>query len=185
MADEPLDRRIAREIRERLKQSRAAVLEYDRLEAALNALDRMDGASTSTGGARRARGLRTGTRAPRGANQAKALAAIQDHPGISVAELSAPTGITKNVLYGLTRTLTEQGLVERVDGGDGAIGFRIAEQDVAMEPVEAVGDGAAGPEKNEAPKRRRGSRKPVESAAESSSASEAAAEQRESPAEPV
>jgi hypothetical protein len=48
MAEEPLDRRISREIRERLKQSRAAVEEYARLEAALEALDTMDGATPKT-----------------------------------------------------------------------------------------------------------------------------------------
>jgi hypothetical protein len=126
MAQEPLDRRISREIRERLKQSRAAVDEYGRLEAALQALDTMESETTTKTRPRRRSNRRTRTRAPRGANQDKALTAIRDQPGISIAQLSAATGITKNVLYGLTRTLTERGLIERVDGGDGVVGFRIA-----------------------------------------------------------
>jgi predicted Rossmann fold nucleotide-binding protein DprA/Smf involved in DNA uptake len=144
MAQEPLDRRISREIRERLKQSRAAVLEYERLEAALQALDKMDGATTATTGLRRGSNRRTQTRAPRGANREKALAAIGDQPVISIAQLSAATGITKNVLYGLTRTLTERGLIERMDGGDGAVGFRIAEPvEAARDAVVPADDGAA------------------------------------------
>ena len=140
MADEPLDRRIHREIRERLKQSRAAVHEYNRLDAALQALDKMDGA-TITKTRARARGRRTATRAPRGANQNKALAAIRDQPDISIAQLSAATGITKNVLYGLTRTLTEPGLVERVDGADGAVGFKVAEAADVSTEMDEVTDG--------------------------------------------
>ena len=150
MADEPLDRRISREIRERLKQSRAAVLEYERLEAALQALDKMDGATTATTGLRRGSNRRTQTRAPRGANREKALAAIGDQPVISIAQLSAATGITKNVLYGLTRTLTERGLIERMDGGDGAVGFRIAEPvEAARDAVVPADDGAAESEASE------------------------------------
>ena len=169
MADEPLDRRILREIRERLKQSRAAVEEHNRLEAALQALDKIDGDKTATTRPRRASTRRTGTRAPRGANREKALTAIRDQPGISIAQLSAATGITKNVLYRLTRTLTERGVVERVDAADGAVGFRVAEPAEA-EAIELAGDGEAGSEATEAPKRRRRTRgKPAETTAESAS----------------
>ena len=84
--------------------------------------------------------------------------------------MSAATGITKNVLYGLTRTLTEHGLVERVDGADGAVGLRIAEAEVAAEPAQSAGDGALGAEESETPRRRRaGRKKPEETAAESAS----------------
>jgi hypothetical protein len=68
------------------------------------------------------------------------------------------------VLYGLTRTLTERGLVERVEGADGAVGFRIGEQAEA-ETVEPAGDDEAGSEATEVPKRRRRTRgKPAETA---------------------
>jgi IclR helix-turn-helix domain len=187
MAEEPLDRRISREIRERLKQSRAAVLEYERLEAALQALDAMDGGTATAAGLRRRSTRRTATRAPRGANRDKALAAIQDQPGITIAALSAATGITKNVLYGLTRTLTERGLVERVDGADGAVGFKIAgSADVVTEAVEPAGDGAVESTESDPPKRRRGSRKrPEETAAESAGGPVAPSAPVEEPTEPV
>jgi hypothetical protein len=176
MADEPLDRRVQREIRDRLKQSRAAVDEYGRLEAALQAFDKMDGDTTPKTSPRRRSNRLTGS--PRGANREKALSAIRDQPGISIAALSSATGIAKHVLYGLTRTLTERGLVERVDGADGAIGFKISEPaEAAGDSVEPAGDGAAGSEAAEAPKRqRRTRRKSVETAAESSSASEGRSE---------
>jgi len=184
MADEPLDSRISREIRERLKQSRAAVEEYNRLKAALQVLDKTDGAATTKTRARRGSTRRTQTRAPRGVNREKALAAIRDQPGISIAQLSAATGITKNVLYGLTRTLTERGLVERVDGADGAVAFRIAEPAEAK-TVEPVGDGE-GSEATDAPKRRRRSRRKSEDiAAEPASDPLAPSEQAQDSAEPV
>jgi hypothetical protein len=169
MADEPLERRVQREIRERLKQSRAAVLEYERLQAALQALDTMDDDTTAKTRTRR----RTRARAPRGANREKAVAAILDQPGITVAQLSGATGISKNVLYGLTRTLTERGEIERVDGGDGAVGFRMGEPvGAGRESVEAMGDGPIGSDETAAPKRRGGNRKkPEGTAAESARAS--------------
>ena len=110
----------------------------------------MDGDTTTKTSPRRRSTGRSVTRAPRGENQDKALAAIRDQPGITVAELSAATGITKNVLYGLTRTLTERGLIERMDGGDGAVGFRIAEPvEAARDAVVPADDGAAESEASE------------------------------------
>jgi hypothetical protein len=96
------------EIRDRLKESRAAVQEYERLQAALRALD------SETDGTRRAqtrpRPRRSNSsprkqRAARGANREKALAVIADRPGVTVAELASATRIAKGVVYSLTRTL--------------------------------------------------------------------------------
>jgi hypothetical protein len=98
-----------------------------------------------------------------------------------------PTQRIGHFLYGLTRTLTERGLVERVDSADGAVGFRIAEPaDAAPAPVEAAGGGAAGTQATEAPKRQgRTRRKPVEAAPEPASGPVAPSEQAEEPSEPA
>jgi hypothetical protein len=158
MADEPLDRRILREIRDRLKQSRAAVEEYQRLEAALKALDESTGGSRRVAQPRRSSGAAASSgkrRAPRGANRDAALQVIADRPGITVAELSSVTGIPKNVLYSLTRGLTQRGRIERVSLPGDTFGFRIPEL-AADAGANADGDGGAEPE---APKRARRSRR--------------------------
>src|SRR3954454_5202528 len=142
MSEERLDRRILREVRARLKESRAAVEEYDRLQAALAALGTGGGdASTRTRPAR-ASSSAPKRRARRGANRDKALRVIADRPGVTVAELASATGIAKNVLYSLTRTLTQRGAIERVELPADTFGFRIARSpDAAGE--RANGDGTA------------------------------------------
>jgi hypothetical protein len=82
MSEEPLDRRILREIRARLTESRAAKGEYERLQAALSALN--EGPAETPVQARAPRRTTTSTRqrAPRGANREKALQVIGDRPGV-------------------------------------------------------------------------------------------------------
>jgi hypothetical protein len=143
MSDEPLDRRILREIRARLNESRAAVEEYERLEAALSALEPSPATTSRTPSRARRRTTATSgkPRARRGANRDKALRVIADRPGVTVAELASATGIAKNVLYSLTRTLAQRGAIERVELPADTYGFRIARSDVAGE--RANGDGTA------------------------------------------
>src|SRR3712207_1250763 len=115
MAEETLDRRILREIRARLNESRAAVDEYERLQTALRALETAGSETSAPSRAPRAKSAPTKKRAARGANREKALQVIADRPGVTVAELAVATGIANGVLYSLTRTLTQQGHIERVD----------------------------------------------------------------------
>ena len=129
MSEEAFDRRILREIRDRLEESRAAVREYERLQAALTALEPQTGGTTrAQTRPRRRRGTSSPRkpRAARGANREKALAVIGDRPGVTAAELSSATGIAKGVVYSLTRTLTQQGRIERVELPGDIIGFRLA-----------------------------------------------------------
>src|SRR5919206_3261250 len=94
--------RIHDEIRERLDASRAAVQEYERLEAALEALGPSAEPSRSAPAARRSRASRsaprrsrrsTGSRAPRGANREAVLGVLAERPGVSASELSAASGV--------------------------------------------------------------------------------------------
>src|SRR3954452_25240437 len=143
MSEERLDRRILREVRARLKESRAAVEEYDRLQAALAALGTGGGdASTRTRPAR-ASSSAPKRRARRGANREKALRVIADRPGVTVAELASATGIAKNVVYSLTRVLTQQERIERVQLPGDSIGFRLAEASEASPGAGQDGDGSA------------------------------------------
>jgi hypothetical protein len=179
MADEPLDRRILREIRERLKQSQAAVEEYRRLEAALAALDASTGEAPRAPRAsrpRRSRSAPSRPRAPRGANRDKALEAIADRPGITVAELSSVTGIARNVLYSLTRGLTERGRIERVSLPGDSFGFRITQGDSA-DAAPSGGDGAGEPPKRTRRSRRRPAAEEPAAAEEAASPAEGAADE--------
>jgi hypothetical protein len=128
MSDEPLDRRILREIRARLSESRAAAQEYERLQAALGALEPTPATTSRTPSRARRRTTTTSRkpRARRGANRDQALQVIADRPGVTVAELASATGIARNVLYSLTRTLTQRGAIERVELPADTVGFRIA-----------------------------------------------------------
>jgi hypothetical protein len=50
---------------------------------------------------------------------------IADRPGVTVAELASATGIARNVVYSLMRTLTQQGHIERVQLPGESVGFRL------------------------------------------------------------
>src|SRR3712207_6782249 len=125
MPEEPLDRRILREIRERLAELRAAAVEAERLEAALTALETAGTEAPTPPPARSSKPEPARKRAPRGANRDKALEVIAERPGVTVAELASATGIARNVLYGVTRSLAESGVIERVALGGDAFGFRM------------------------------------------------------------
>ncbi len=180
MAAAPLDRRILGEIRARLKESRAAVEEYERLRAALTALETAGGATPAPARRRRSGPAPTKRRAPRGANRDMALAVIADRPGVTVAELAAATGIAKKVLYGLTRSLTERGQIERVGLPGDTFGFRIAGS-TDHSDADAHGDGSP-----VAPARRaRRTRTPRTDATEADSNADQAAEEPVASSEPA
>lgn len=128
--------RIVAEMRDRLEASRAAVAEYERLEAALRALDgteesaapqslrrrRRRGTATSS---RTAQRVTTRRRAPRGANREAVLRVVQERPGVTTADLSAASGVERNTLYALLSTLTKRGELEKVDAPGGKTGYAL------------------------------------------------------------
>jgi hypothetical protein len=130
--------RIERELRERLEETRAAKNEYDRLEAALRALDGESSEATrssvSSGRAASRRGAgRTrraarprAARAPRGQNRERVLAAVRERPGATTAELAAVSGVDRNTLYALLRTLVGRGELERHELPGGGTGYALA-----------------------------------------------------------
>jgi IclR helix-turn-helix domain len=114
--------RIHAELRERLAASRAAVEEYERLQAALAALGEQAAPAP-----RRARRSTTATRqrAPRGANREAVLRAVGERPGASPGELAAASGVAKPVLYNLLRTLSQRGELVRQDLPGGGAGYSL------------------------------------------------------------
>jgi Fic family protein len=129
--------RVTTEIRARLEASRAAVAEYERLEAALRALDGGGGSAATSGLTRREDdalpGQRTTTRrgstrkrAPRGANREAVLRVVSERPGVTAAELAAASGVERNTLYALLATLTKRGELERHELPGGKTGYALA-----------------------------------------------------------
>jgi hypothetical protein len=124
-----------KEIEERLHQLRPLVTEYQRLEAAVAALDGLDGsASLSAGQRRRVRGNGNGSRAQNGnGNDARrgrppgsrgentrateAVELVRTRPGITIPELAGHMGIKPNYLYRVLPQLEEDGKVRRIEKG--------------------------------------------------------------------
>jgi hypothetical protein len=113
------------EIGTRLKELKPLIEEYERLEAAVAALDGVPAtgparaASTSAakapsrrrnssnGDGRRGRPKGSGTRG------AEALALVKESPGITIPELAAKMGIKQNYLYRVLPGLADDGLVAK------------------------------------------------------------------------
>jgi hypothetical protein len=148
--------RIHAEIRDRLRDSEAAVREYERLEAALAALggvEPADGSGTARAASRPSASRRRGSgsarrssaaRAPRGSNRAAVLRVLADRPGVSVAELSSAAGVAKPVLYNLLKTLEQRGEISKEQLPGGSTGYRLV-PDAPAEPASAVPQPVAEP----------------------------------------
>lgn len=129
MAEELLTR-ILREVRERLEQSRQAVDESQRLEAALDALEaERKTPRGSVGRARRGptRPRSAQPRARRGESQARILQVVGERPGVSAAEISASTGVARNTVTTTLQRLTSKQRVTKVELPSGGVGFQIPE----------------------------------------------------------
>src|SRR4051812_3412769 len=118
-----------KEISQRLKELRPLVEEYQRLEAAEQALSGVggngratapttptprrarSGRAKSSGTGRRGRPLGSGTRA----NQALDL--VKSRPGITIPELAEAMGIKQNYLYRVMPGLAEDGKVTKSGRG--------------------------------------------------------------------
>jgi hypothetical protein len=134
--------RIQAEIRERLDASREAVREYERLRAAIEALDgaarpasRGDRSQTTpVARSRTRRGAQSGgsrKRAPRGANREAVLQVVGERPGITTSELAAASGVAKPTLYTLLSSLTKQDVLQRQELPGGQSGYRIRTVDAS------------------------------------------------------
>ena len=119
-----------KEISQRLKELRPLVDEYQRLEAAEQALSGVSdngrrttqASSTTPRRARRAgaKGSGTGRRGrPRGSGTRaiQALELVQARPGITIPELAEAMGIKQNYLYRVMPGLAEEGKVTKSGRG--------------------------------------------------------------------
>jgi hypothetical protein len=140
-------RRIQGEIHERRMASEAAVREYERLQAAVAALDDVAGAAVPRSPARprnvvgpspapKAPRRPVAKRAPRGANREAVLRVVGDRPGVGVNELASATGVTKPVLYALLSRLLDQGEIVKDALPSGSTGYALRRDGVTGSPVE-------------------------------------------------
>ena len=124
-----------REIQARLKELKPLVDEYQRLEAAEQALAGVNGYGPRAAPprARTARPARSGAAAsskgtgngtgrrgrPKGSGKraSQALELVRSRPGITVPELAEAMGIKQNYLYRVMPDLAEQGLVTKSGRG--------------------------------------------------------------------
>jgi hypothetical protein len=113
-----------KEIQARLKELRPLVDEFNRLEAAEQALSGVDGSSstavatptrrrrrTGSGTGRRGRPRGSGTRA------AQAEQLVKDQPGITIPEIAAKLGMKQNYLYRVMPQLASDGKVVKSGRG--------------------------------------------------------------------
>jgi hypothetical protein len=115
-----------KEIQARLKELKPLVEEYERLEAAEQALSGVGGkaaAGAASAPARRRRrsgGSSNGRRGrPRGSGTraTQAFELVQARPGITIPELAEAMGIKQNYLYRVMPTLAEEGRVTKSGRG--------------------------------------------------------------------
>lgn len=111
--------RVRQQINTRLSELRPLVDEQRRLEAALQALG--DPAAAAAGAApararrqtkpaaRKTTPIEKRKRAPRGANRAAVLRAVEDRPGATSAELATRSGLQRNTLNTLLSRLVKEG----------------------------------------------------------------------------
>lgn len=114
--------RIRADIDKRLDELRPQIEEIPRLEAALKALDEMDGrpASRTRASTRKTTARRRSTtkRAPRGQNRDAILKVISERHGVSAGEVANATKIAKPTVYSTISKLLKEGAVKRTkDGG--------------------------------------------------------------------
>jgi hypothetical protein len=94
-----------KEIRDRLRELKPMVDEYNRLEAAATALEGMNGSSAprrrGPGRPRGSRSTTTRRRGRRGGNTraTQALELVRSRPGITIPEMAQQMGIKQNYLY--------------------------------------------------------------------------------------
>src|SRR5919197_1139673 len=112
-----------REIAQRLKELEPLVREYERLRAALDALEGVRGRAAGRASAGRGRGGRNQGEGRRGrppgsgTRSKEALDLVRSRPGISIPELAESMGIKQNYLYRVLPGLQKEGMVRKEGRG--------------------------------------------------------------------
>jgi hypothetical protein len=134
---------LLKEVRERLAASRAAVLEYERLQRALAALEGVD-----RGGAQRPRPRAPDPVSPpvsrrparrrassRAANRERLLALVGDRPGVTRAELQNLAGLSAATVSQNLRRMVGRGELSEQALPGGQTGYAVASGEPAAKGV--------------------------------------------------
>lgn len=123
--------RVRRELQQRLEDIEKELAgfeglrkERDRIRRAVALLDDVASSEPAKRSGARNRAARRPA-APRGANRQRALAAIGEHPGITLGELATLTGIGRTTLAALARRLETDGSIVRFELPGGQRGLRL------------------------------------------------------------
>jgi Fic family protein len=145
MTEELLDR-VLRQIRERLRESRAAFEESRRLEAALAALGDGSAPKESDDASHRSSPRRRSVRAPRGENLRRIRDAVEQRPGASAGEVAAATGIGRATVASTLAKLARAGELEKTPLPGGGLGYRRSRDRPAEQPASTPGPDESQPE---------------------------------------
>jgi CRP-like cAMP-binding protein len=134
--------RILEEINMRLAELRPLVEEHGRLAAAVQALGDVqhDAPVAAPAGlrvqtkARKTSSAQARKRAPRGANRAAVLRAVQERPGATGAELAAVSGVERNTLNTLVARLVKSGELQKRPLPTGRTGYALGNQAAPSAP---------------------------------------------------
>ena len=138
----------------RLAELRPLVDEHARLTAASQALDDADDhapvpAAPAPAGQSRSRGRKktpatARKRAPRGANRLAVLAAAQDRPGATSAELATVSGVSGGTLHALLARLVKSGELQKQTLPTGRTGYSLghAQPQASADRAPAAGEPA-------------------------------------------
>ena len=117
MAEQDLLERAKGEIRERLAELDPLVVERDRLQAALKALEAGESPKGASRRTSRQRGRpTTSRRAGRGERRTQLLEVLQAERGLRPSEAARRMAVNPSQVHSLVRRLEEQGALERRDG---------------------------------------------------------------------
>lgn len=115
-----------KEIERELAGHEPLVREREQIREALSRTPFAEGAAPTPRPAAARAPRKPRTRAPRGANRDAILKLVGDRPGVSAAEVSDVTKISRAVTYNTLAKLEQQGLLEKTELPGGQKGYKRA-----------------------------------------------------------
>jgi hypothetical protein len=130
---------IRQQLSARVSELRPLVDEHARLERALQALDEPQSPPARTRPrAQKPRPPATARkRAPRGANRAAVLRAVEDRPGATSSDLAAVSGVKSSTLHALLKRLVNDGELQTQTLPTGRTGYAIGDRPAQTDPAPA------------------------------------------------
>ena len=129
---------IQRDIRARLDELRPLVSESEQLRRAMAALEAVPAEREPAAAKPQAAARPRRKRAPAGTNRERVLAAVRDNPGASASRIAEASGVQRNVVYGVLRRLSSDGVIEKRDDPGTGTGYALTSADEGGESAAAA-----------------------------------------------